>query len=142
MYEKIQETASWLKARMTTNPKTAIILGTGLGQLASEITDSYEFAYKDIPNFPLSTVEGHSGKLIFGKLGDKDIMAMQGRFHYYEGYDMKDVTFPERVMYELGIETLFVSNASGGMNPDFKIGDLMVIDDHINFFPEHPILGN
>ncbi len=116
-------------------------MGTGLGQLASEITDSYEFAYKDIPNFPLSTVEGHSGKLIFGKLGDKDIMAMQGRFHYYEGYDMKDVTFPERVMYELGIETLFVSNASGGMNPDFKIGDLMVIDDHINFFPEHPLHG-
>lgn len=141
MYEKIQETASWLKERMTTSPKTAIILGTGLGQLASEITDSYEFAYTDIPNFPLSTVEGHSGKLIFGKLGGKDIMAMQGRFHYYEGYDMKEVTFPERIMYELGIETLFVSNASGGMNPDFKIGDLMIIDDHINFFPEHPLHG-
>lgn len=141
MYKKIQETASWLKERMTTSPKTAIILGTGLGQLASEITDSYEFSYKDIPNFPLSTVEGHSGKLIFGKLGNKDIMAMQGRFHYYEGYDMKEVTFPERVMYELGIETLFVSNASGGMNPSFRIGDLMVIDDHINFFPEHPLHG-
>ncbi|MFZ1236285.1 MAG: purine-nucleoside phosphorylase [Prevotella sp.] len=141
MYEKIQETASWLKERMTTSPKTAIILGTGLGQLASEITDSYEFSYKDIPNFPLSTVEGHSGKLIFGKLGNKDIMAMQGRFHYYEGYEMKEVTFPERVMYELGIETLFVSNASGGMNPNFRIGDLMIIDDHINFFPEHPLHG-
>jgi len=126
---------------MTTSPKTAIILGTGLGQLASEITDSYEFSYKDIPNFPLSTVEGHSGKLIFGKLGNKDIMAMQGRFHYYEGYEMKEVTFPERVMYELGIETLFVSNASGGMNPNFRIGDLMIIDDHINFFPEHPLHG-
>ena len=141
MYEKIQETASWLKERMTTSPKTAIILGTGLGQLASEITDSYEFPYQDIPNFPVSTVEGHSGKLIFGKLGGKDIMAMQGRFHYYEGYDMKEVTFPERVMYELGIETLFVSNAAGGMNPSFQIGDLMIIDDHINFFPEHPLHG-
>ncbi|KGI60133.1 purine nucleoside phosphorylase [Prevotella sp. S7 MS 2] len=126
---------------MTTSPKTAIILGTGLGQLASEITDSYEFPYSEIPNFPVSTVEGHAGKLIFGKLGGKDIMAMEGRFHYYEGYDMKEVTFPERVMYELGIKTLFVSNASGGMNPDFKIGDLMIIDDHINFFPEHPLRG-
>ena len=116
-------------------------MGTGLGQLASEITYSYEFSYQDIPNFPVSTVEGHSGKLIFGKLGGKDIMAMQGRFHYYEGYDMKEVTFPERVMYELGIETLFVSNASGGMNPSFQIGDLMIIDDHINFFPEHPLHG-
>ena len=141
MYEKIQETASWLKERMTTKPETAIILGTGLGQLATEITDSYEFSYSDIPNFPVSTVEGHSGKLIFGKLGGKDIMAMQGRFHYYEGYSMKDVTFPIRVMYELGIKTLFVSNASGGMNPEFKIGDLMIITDHINFFPEHPLRG-
>ena len=141
MYEKIQETASWLKQRMTTNPKTAIILGTGLGQLASEITDKYEFPYNEIPNFPVSTVEGHAGKLIFGKLGGKDIMAMEGRFHFYEGYDMKQVTFPERVMYELGIKTLFVSNASGGMNPNFVIGDLMIIDDHINFFPEHPLRG-
>lgn len=141
MYRKIQETASWLRQRMTTNPKTAIILGTGLGQLASEITDRYEFPYSKIPNFPVSTVEGHAGKLIFGRLGGKDIMAMEGRFHYYEGYDMKEVTFPQRVMYELGIETLFVSNASGGMNPSFSIGDLMVIDDHINFFPEHPLRG-
>ena len=117
--EKIQETASWLRERMSTSPKTAIILGTGLGQLASEITDSYEFPYSEIPNFPVSTVEGHAGKLIFGKLGGKDIMAMEGRFHFYEGYNMKEVTFPERVMFELGIETLFVSNASGGMNPDF-----------------------
>lgn len=141
MYEKIQETASWLRERMSTNPETAIVLGTGLGQLASEITDSYEFSYSDIPNFPVSTVEGHSGKLIFGKLGGKDIMAMQGRFHYYEGYDMKQVTFPVRVMHELGIKTLFVSNASGGMNPEFKIGELMIITDHINFFPEHPLRG-
>ena len=141
MYAKIQETASWLKTRMTTNPKTAIILGTGLGQLASEITDKTEIAYSDIPNFPVSTVEGHSGKLIFGKLGGVDILAMQGRFHYYEGYSMKEVTFPVRVMYELGIKTLFVSNAAGGMNPKFNIGDLMVITDHINFFPEHPLRG-
>ena len=141
MYEKIQETASWLKQRMTTSPQTAIVLGTGLGQLASEITDTYEFPYSEIPNMPVSTVEGHSGKLIFGKLGGKDIMAMQGRFHFYEGYTMKEVTFPVRVMYELGIKTLFVSNAAGGMNPSFKIGDLMIIDDHINFFPEHPLHG-
>ena len=133
MYEKIQRTASWLKERIKTNPKTAIILGTGLGQLTSEITDSYEISYKDIPNFPVSTVEGHAGCLIFGKLGGKDIMAMKGRFHYYEGYKMEEVTFPIRVMHELGIETLFVSNASGGMNPEFKIGDLMIITDHINF---------
>lgn len=126
---------------MTTSPTTAIILGTGLGQLASEITDKYEFSYTDIPNFPISTVEGHSGKLIFGKLGNKDIMAMQGRFHFYEGYSMKEVTFPVRVMYELGIQTLFVSNAAGGMNPEFHIGDLMVITDHLNLFPEHPLRG-
>ena len=141
MYTKIQETASWLKERMTTSPKTAIILGTGLGQLASEITDKTEIPYSEIPNFPVSTVEGHAGALIFGKLGGVDILAMQGRFHYYEGYSMKEVTFPVRVMYELGIKTLFVSNAAGGMNPAFKIGDLRVITDHINFFPEHPLRG-
>lgn len=141
MYTRIQETASWLKERMTTSPKTAIILGTGLGQLASEITDKTEYPYSEIPNFPVSTVEGHSGKLIFGKLGGVDILAMQGRFHFYEGYSMKEVTFPVRVMYELGIKTLFVSNAAGGMNPEFKIGDLMIITDHINFFPEHPLRG-
>ena len=126
---------------MTTSPKTAIILGTGLGQLASEITDKYEIPYSDIPNFPVSTVEGHSGKMIFGKLGGKDILAMQGRFHFYEGYSMKEVTFPVRVMYELGIKTLFVSNAGGGTNPQFKVGDIMIITDHINFFPEHPLRG-
>ena len=141
MYTRIQETASWLKERMTTSPKTAIILGTGLGQLASEITDKTEYPYSEIPNFPISTVEGHSGKLIFGKLGGVDILAMQGRFHFYEGYSMKEVTFPVRVMYELGIKTLFVTNAAGGMNPEFKIGDLMIITDHINFFPEHPLRG-
>lgn len=141
MLEKIQETAAYLKDRMTTAPKTAIILGTGLGSLINDISEKYEISYQDIPNFPVSTVEGHSGKLIFGKLGGKDIMAMQGRFHYYEGYSMKEVTFPVRVMRELGIETLFVSNASGGTNPDFNIGDLMIITDHINYFPEHPLRG-
>ena len=100
-----------------------------------------EIPYEEIPNFPVSTVEGHSGKLIFGKLGKKNVMAMKGRFHFYEGYGMKHVTFPIRVMYELGIKTLFVSNAAGGMNPEFRIGDLMVITDHINFFPEHPLNG-
>ena len=112
MYTKIQETASWLKQRMKSNPKIAIILGSGLGELASKITDAIEIPYGEIPNFPVSTVEGHSGKLIFGKLGGRDIMAMKGRFHYYEGYSMKEVTFPERVMYELGIKTLIVSNAA------------------------------
>ncbi len=141
MYEKIQETASWLKAKMVTHPTTAIILGTGLGRLAEEIQVEQAIDYKDIPNFPVSTVEGHSGKFIFGKLGGVDIIAMKGRFHYYEGYSMKEVTFPVRVLYELGIKTLFVSNAAGGMNPGFKIGDLMVITDHINFFPEHPLRG-
>ena len=141
MLQKIQETAEFLRGKMPTTPETAIILGTGLGSLVNEITDKYEIEYKDIPNFPLSTVEGHSGKLIFGKLGNKEIMAMQGRFHFYEGYSMKEVTFPVRVMRELGIKTLFVSNAAGGMNPDFIIGDLMIINDHINFFPEHPLRG-
>lgn len=141
MLEKIKETASFLKNKMHTAPETAIILGTGLGSLVNEIKDKYEINYEEIPNFPVSTVEGHSGKLIFGKLGNKDIMAMQGRFHYYEGYSMKEVTFPVRVMKELGIKTLFVSNASGGMNPNFEIGDLMIITDHINQFPEHPLRG-
>lgn len=122
-------------------PLTAIVLGTGLGRLASEIEVVDAFPYKDIPNFPVSTVEGHAGRLLFGRLGGKDVMALEGRFHYYEGYDMKQVTFPVRVMYEMGIKTLFVSNAAGGMNPAFQIGDLMLITDHINFMPEHPLHG-
>ena len=134
MIEKIKETAAYLKSKVPVMPKTAIILGTGLGELVTHITDKQEIPYNEIPNFPVSTVEGHSGKLIFGKLGKKDIMAMQGRFHYYEGYDMKQVTFPVRVMKELGIETLFVSNAAGGMNPNFSVGDIML-------FPEHPLHG-
>ena len=141
MYEKIQETASFIKGKMRTNPEIAIILGSGLGRLTEEITDVYEIAYTDIPNFPVSTVEGHAGKLIFGKLGGKDILAMQGRFHFYEGYDMKAVTFPVRIMRELGIKTLFVSNAAGGMQKGMKVGDLMMITDHINMLPEHPLRG-
>ena len=122
-------------------PETGIILGTGLGHLADEITEKIEIPYEQIPHFPLSTVEGHSGKLIFGKLGGKEVLAMQGRFHYYEGYDMKQVTFPVRVFKAMGVKTLFVSNAAGGMNPDFKVGDIMIITDHINLFPEHPLRG-
>lgn len=141
MLEKIKETAEYIRSQMTTQPYIGIILGTGLGNLATQITDRLEIPYKSIPNFPISTVEGHSGKLIIGKLGGVDVMAMQGRFHYYEGYNMKEVTFPVRVMHAVGIDTLFVSNASGGVNPDFEIGDLMIITDHINVFPEHPLRG-
>lgn len=126
---------------MSSSPTTAIILGTGLGRLASEIQASLSIDYKDIPNFPVSTVEGHSGRLIFGELGNKEVMAMEGRFHYYEDYSMKEVTFPIRVMHELGIKTLFVSNAAGGTNPDFEIGDLMIITDQINALPENPLHG-
>lgn len=126
---------------MPNHPKTAIILGTGLGELVNDITNKTEIPYENIPHFPVSTVEGHKGKLIFGKLGATDIVAMQGRFHYYEGYSMKEVTFPVRVFKALGIETLFVSNASGGLHEDFDIGDLMIITDHINLFPEHPLRG-
>ena len=141
MLQAIKQTAEWIKQHTASRPKTAIILGTGLGRLAAEIEIIDEFPYADIPNFPVSTVEGHSGRLLFGRLGGKEVMALEGRFHYYEGYSMKEVTFPVRVMRELGIKTLFVSNASGGTNPDFAIGDLMIITDHINYFPEHPLRG-
>ncbi len=141
MLQKITETANYLRGLMKTQPKVGIILGTGLGNLATQITERQEFPYQTIPNFPISTVEGHSGKLILGKLGGVDVLAMQGRFHYYEGYNMQQVTFPVRVMKMLGINTLFVSNAAGGMNPNFEIGELMIINDHINLFPEHPLRG-
>lgn len=141
MLEMIRETAAFILKEIGTAPDTAVILGTGLGDLVNHIEISKELAYKDIPNFPVSTVEGHSGKLIFGKLGGRYIMAMQGRFHYYEGYDMKQVTFPVRVMKALGVNTLFVSNAAGGMNKEFMVGDVMVIIDHINLFPENPLRG-
>ena len=141
MLNKINQTAAYLKTMVSYRPETGIILGTGLGHLADEITDKIEIPYEQIPHFPLSTVEGHSGKLIFGKLGGKEVLAMQGRFHYYEGYDMKQVTFPVRVFKAMGVKTLFVSNAAGGMNPDFKVGDIMIITDHINLFPDHPLRG-
>lgn len=141
MLQAIKQTAEWIKQHTASRPTTAIILGTGLGRLAAEIEIIDEIPYADIPNFPVSTVEGHSGRLLFGRLGGKEVMALEGRFHYYEGYDMKQVTFPVRVMYELGIKNLFVSNASGGVNPEFEIGDLMLITDHINFLPEHPLHG-
>lgn len=119
----------------------AIILGSGLGNLAKEIDVIDAFDYKDIPHFPVSTVEGHHGRLLFGRLAGREVMAMEGRFHYYEGYSMKEVTFPERVMCLLGITTVIVSNAAGGMNPSFRVGDIMLIRDHINFFPENPLRG-
>lgn len=141
MLDKIRETAQWIQSHTRLKPQTAVVLGTGLGRLAAEIDVTDAFPYAEIPNFPVSTVEGHSGRLLFGRLGGKEVMALEGRFHYYEGYSMKEVTFPVRVMFELGIKNLFVSNAAGGMNPAFEIGDLMLITDHINFMPEHPLHG-
>lgn len=141
MLEKIKETAEFLKAQVAEMPKIAIILGSGLGNLVDHMTDKKVIPYKNISNFPVSTVAGHSGNFVFGKLGDKSVIAMQGRFHYYEGYDMKTVTFPVRVFKALGVETLFVSNAAGGMNKEFKVGDVMVITDQINLFPENPLRG-
>lgn len=141
MIEEIKKTAAYIRERVGNIPTTAIILGTGLGALVDHIEDKLYIPYSEIPNFPVSTVEGHSGNLIFGVLGTKPVMAMQGRFHYYEGYDMKQVTFPVRVMKELGIDTLFVSNAAGGMNKEFRVGDIMIITDHINLFPENPLRG-
>ena len=141
MLEKINLTANYIKATISNLPNIAIILGTGLGALVNHIEAAENIPYSDIPIFPLSTVEGHSGNLIFGYLGGKRIMAMQGRFHYYEGYDMKEVTFPIRVMKALGVKTLFVSNAAGGMNKEFRVGDIMIINDHRNLFPENPLRG-
>lgn len=141
MLKTLQETVSWLRPHIPGETETAIILGTGLGELVHSITEKKEIPYDQIPNFPVSTVEGHSGKLIVGKLGGKPILAMQGRFHFYEGYNMKQVTFPIRVMQFLNIKYLFVSNAAGGMNLSFEVGDIMLIEDHINLFPEHPLHG-
>lgn len=141
MLETIKQTADYIRTKINDIPTTAIILGTGLGGLVDHIDEKQYIPYSEIPNFPVSTVEGHSGNLIFGKLGSKRVMAMQGRFHYYEGYNMKQVTFPIRVMKELGIKTLFVSNAAGGMNKEFRVGDIMIITDHINLFPENPLRG-
>ncbi|MCD6347116.1 MAG: purine-nucleoside phosphorylase [Bacteroidales bacterium] len=141
MLNKIRESLDFITANTSIRPTTGIILGTGLGSLIDEIKITKKIQYKDIPHFPLSTVEGHSGNLIMGKLNNHRVVVMQGRFHYYEGYDMKEVTFPVRVLKGLGIQNLLISNAAGGVNPDFSIGDLMTITDHINLFPENPLRG-
>lgn len=141
LLEKIEETRAYIASKVQTKPQIGIILGTGLGALAEEIELESALNYADIPHFPVSTVESHSGKLIFGKLGGKQVVAMQGRFHYYEGYNMQEVTYPVRILKALGIKKLFISNAAGGTNPEFKTGDLMILNDHINLQPAHPLRG-
>ncbi|WP_130736441.1 purine-nucleoside phosphorylase [Flavobacterium sp. J27] len=142
MWEKIQETVNYLIEKTNFKPEYGIVLGSGLGGFADDIQILHTISYTEIPNFPISTVQGHKGALLFGVIGDKKVVAMQGRFHYYEGYDMKQVTFPIRVMQQLGVQKLIVSNASGGVNPTFKVGDIMLIKDHINMMPEHPLRGH
>jgi len=139
--EQLNETLSSINKRYTYKPSVGIVLGSGLGNLGAEITVECEIPYEDIPHFPVSTVEGHSGKLIFGKLNGKIVVCMAGRFHYYEGYTPAEVAYPIRVMKWLGIQTLLISNAAGGMNPGFNVGDLMIITDHISFFAINPLLG-
>ncbi len=141
LLEQMKEAVDFINTKTEIKPSIGIILGTGLGGLVKEIEVINEISYKDIPHFPVSTVESHSGKLIFGKLGGKTVVAMQGRFHFYEGYTMQQVTFPVRVFKALGIERLFVSNASGGVNPAFEVGEIMIQNDHINLFPAHPLIG-
>lgn len=142
MLAQIKSTAAWINQTTSNyNPQVGIVLGSGLGNLATQISVEHSIPYEQIPNFPVSTVEGHSGTLVFGKLGGKRVVAMRGRFHYYEGYSMQQVTFPIRVLKLLGINTLILSNASGGVNPDFSIGTMMIQNDHINLFPESPLHG-
>jgi len=141
MIEKYKKIADFILEGLNYKPEVGIVLGSGLGGLGDKIKADKSIPYEDIPDFPVSTVEGHQGKLILGTLGCKKVVAMQGRFHYYEGYDMNLVTFPIRVMKFLGIEFLFVSNAAGGMNPEFNVGDIMIIRDHINHFPVNPLIG-
>lgn len=141
MLTKINEAVSFIKSKYRFTPETGIVLGSGLGSFTNEISIEMKIAYSDIPHFPVSTVKGHSGKLIFGELGGKKIVAMAGRFHYYEGYSAGEVVFPIRVMKLLGIKNLFLSNAAGAMNPAFKVGDLMIITDHISLFAVNPLLG-
>ena len=135
------EAVSFIKEHLPINPEYLLILGTGLGELAEEMKIELELPYKDIPHFPVSTVESHTGKLLMGYLGGKPVMAMQGRFHYYEGYSMNQIVFPIRVAKMLGIQTLLVSNACGGLNPNFQRGDIMLINDHINFLGDNPLIG-
>jgi purine-nucleoside phosphorylase len=138
---KITESVEFINQKSNIKPKIAIILGTGLGRLAEDIKEKEIIPYSDIPNFPISTVQGHGGNLVLGKLENKEVVAMQGRFHYYEGYNLKEVTFPVRVMKKLGAEVIIISNAAGGMNRFFKRGDLMLITDHINLFGDNPLIG-
>ncbi|MBT8317426.1 MAG: purine-nucleoside phosphorylase [Lutibacter sp.] len=141
MWNRVQETVKFLQDKGITKPAYGIILGTGLGNLVEKIEIEIKIPYAEIPNFPISTVAGHSGELIFGTIGTKKVIAMRGRFHYYEGWTMEETVFPVRVMKYLGVENLIVSNASGGVNPAFKVGDIMLITDHINFIPDHPLRG-
>ncbi|THF49981.1 purine-nucleoside phosphorylase [Flavobacterium supellecticarium] len=141
MWEQVQETVSYIKEKTNFTPEYGVILGSGLGGFTNDITIEFILPYNEIPNFPVSTVQGHKGALVFGTIGTKKVVAMQGRFHFYEGYSMKEVTFPVRVMKYLGVEKLIVSNASGGVNPDYKVGSIVIIKDHINMMPEHPLRG-
>ncbi|WP_353085254.1 purine-nucleoside phosphorylase [Flavobacterium sp.] len=141
MWEQVQETVSFIQSKFSFTPEYGVILGSGLGGFTEDIQIEYSISYSEIPNFPISTVQGHKGALVFGTVGNKKVVAMQGRFHYYEGYDMKQVTFPVRVMKMLGVSKLVVSNASGGVNPNYKIGSIILIKDHINMMPEHPLRG-
>lgn len=141
LLKDLKETVKFLQKQYKKVPQAGIVLGSGLGNFASQIKVEKEVPYEDIPHFPVSTVEGHSGKLIFGKLGEKTVVAMGGRFHYYEGYTPQEVVFPIRVMKMLGIQTLFLSNAAGAVNPSFKVGDIMIIKDHISFFTPNPLIG-
>ncbi|SEG48824.1 purine-nucleoside phosphorylase [Flavobacterium urumqiense] len=141
MWEQVQETVSYIKEIINLSPEYGVILGSGLGSFTDEMKVEYTLPYNEIPNFPVSTVQGHKGALVFGTIGEKKVVAMQGRFHFYEGYSMKEVTFPVRVMKFLGVEKLIVSNASGGVNPNFKVGSIVIIKDHINMTPEHPLRG-
>jgi purine-nucleoside phosphorylase len=141
MLERIRQTTEYLKEAIADVPEYGIVLGSGLGGLVNEIDSKKSLPYTSIPGFPVSTVKGHGGNLIFGILGGKKVIALQGRFHYYEGYSMQEVTFPIRVLIALGIKRLILSNASGGMNPDYEIGDIVVINDHINLMPSNPLIG-
>lgn len=142
MWNKVQETVNYINSKTDNfQPEYGVILGSGLGNFSEDIAIDYLLPYNEIPNFPISTVEGHKGTLLFGTIGAKKVVAMQGRFHFYEGYAMQEVTFPVRVMKFLGIERLVVSNASGGVNPSYKVGDVVIITDHINMMPEHPLRG-
>jgi purine-nucleoside phosphorylase len=141
MFEKIQQTTEFIRQATGFTPEYGIILGSGLGNFTDDIEILHTLPYSDIPNFPVSTVEGHKGALVFGTIGGKKVVAMQGRFHYYEGYTMQEVTFPVRVMRHIGVEKLIVSNASGGVNPEYKVGSIVIIKDHINLLPEHPLRG-